>query len=93
MQQSGKTYLLFKKNKNPGRYSLPGTHFITYLIKASITGECTGDHVLYTEQGLYRMVPECSLIRYCRNIQFDELCIKVHGKNAYTIENNEDTED
>ena len=39
------------------------------------------------------MVPECTLIRYCRNIQFDELCIKVHGKNAYTIENKGDKED
>ena len=57
------------------------------------TGEYTGDHVLYAEQGLYRMVPECSLIRYCRNIQVDELCIKVHGKNAYTIGNNRDKED
>lgn len=33
------------------------------------TGEYTGDHILYAEQGLYRMVPECSLIRYCRKIK------------------------
>ena len=31
--------------------------------------ECSGNHVIYVKQSLYRVVPECSLIRYCRNIQ------------------------
>lgn len=49
-------------------------------------GECAGDHVVYAEPGLYRVVQKYTVIHGCRTLTLNGLIIRFTGKNSYVLE-------
>ncbi len=49
-------------------------------------GEYPCNYVVYDEQGIYRMVPEYTVIQGCKALILNELIIKMTGKSAYSVE-------
>ena len=50
------------------------------------TGKYTGDFIFYYESGLYRVVPEYTVVQGCEALTLNELIIKMTGKSAYSVE-------
>ena len=48
--------------------------------------ECTGDHVIYIEQGIYGTVQKYTVIHGCRTLTLNGLIIRFTGKNSYVLE-------